>query len=382
MANTPRWFRKDILPFYDAQPGVDWGVAGLLERALENNGAANTPLNDTVKSVNFGGMVKSVEAGEKFLTDIIKTTGLRVITEDLSWDREEDKKTLAVRRVFAVDDQTLIQVTFSEHELQVHCAAMSESLEVMNQLDLFFRENTHKEQVKEYIYAMVQKNGRLQFQRVGAAKVPLIRENYSKEVLEGYDRVIEELNSATPRGRIAIFDGPPGTGKTFMVRSILNDVGGIHVMIPSHMVASLADPSVLPAIIDLKHDTDEPILFIIEDGDEVIAPRGADNMPAISSVLNLGDGIIGACLDVRVVITTNAKRSEMDEAMTRPGRLISIVHIGRLSAEEANEVYKRITGKNGEITQSMTVAEIYSKALDSGFKGAAKKGGGKMGFGS
>lgn len=30
----PKWFRKEMLPFYDAQPGVDWGVAGLHEEVL------------------------------------------------------------------------------------------------------------------------------------------------------------------------------------------------------------------------------------------------------------------------------------------------------------------------------------------------------------
>lgn len=325
--------------------------------------------------------MKDVAAGEKILEEVGQITGLKLITRDMSWDRDEAEKTLSTRRVWLVNDESLLSVTFSEYELQIQASVLTTNLELLQVMDKYFLANTHRVKVQEYIYAMVQKNGRIQFQRIGTAKNPLERHNYSEEVLAGFDRVVSELNAEKPRGRIAIFDGPPGTGKTFMVRAILQEVRGIHVMIPSHMVASLADPSILPAIIDLKSSEDEPILFIIEDGDEVIAPRGADNMPAISSVLNLGDGILGACLDIRVVITTNAKRAEMDEAMTRPGRLISIVHIGRLTVKETNAVYERITGVPGEFSDGTTIAEIYSKALDAGFKPIEKKKG-RVGFGS
>lgn len=371
----PKWFRKEILPFYDAQPGIDWGTSGLIETALDDGS------NVLVRVCTFNGSVQNNQAGQKVLSDIVEMLGVRVVNEDLNWDRSEDVS-ISRGRIWAVNDNTLVSITLAESQGLVQCAVLTTEEPVIAKLSDFFKANTHKEKVEEYIYAMVSKSGRIQFQRIGKGFHELERENYSEKVLTLYDRVVTELNSPKPRGRIAIFDGPPGTGKTYMVRAILNDVKGIHVMIPSHMVSSLADPSILPAIIDLKDSQEDTIVFIIEDGDEVIAPRGADNMPAISSVLNLGDGILGACLDIRVVITTNAKRAEMDEAMTRPGRLISIVHIGRLEPEEATLVFQKITGTEQVLTESMTLAEIYSKALDSGFQPVTAKQRGKMGFGS
>lgn len=374
----PKWFRKEMLPFYDAQPGVDWGTAGLFEHCLDSE------VKETIKTSTFSGSVKTDEEGYKILEDIVTMTGMKLINRDLGWDREEEKSSQTAR-VWAVSDFSLFSATYNVFEQSVQCTVMTTDDTLIAQLDKFFKERTFREKPEEYIYAMVSKSGRIQFQRIGKAFHELERDNYSQKVNDLYDRVVGELNSENPRGRIAIFDGPPGTGKTYMIRAILNDVNGVHVMIPSHMVSSLADPSILPAIIELKNSQKDTILFIIEDGDEVIAPRGADNMPAISSVLNLGDGILGACLDIRVVITTNAKRSEMDEAMTRPGRLISIVHIGAMEVEEAIVVFNKITNsQEGEtrVTKKMTLAEIYSLALDSGFKPVDKKERGKVGFGS
>lgn len=377
--SLPKWFRREVFPFYDQQPGIDWSVPGTMESILDSE------CKEIAKSVSFNGSVNTPADGYRVLEELVALSGMKLISRDLRWDRDPEQKSVETGRVWCASDAGSFSASHSEFESQVMASLMTTDDALIAKFDEYFKANTHKEKVEEYIYAMVSKQGGIKFQRIGKAFEALERGNYNGEVLKLYDRVINELNSPKPRGRIAIFDGPPGTGKTYMVRAILDDVKGVHVMIPSHMVASLADPSILPALIDLKSSQEEPILLIIEDGDEVIAPRGADNMPAISSVLNLGDGILGACLDIRVVITTNAKRQEMDEAMTRPGRLISIVHIGALEVGEAIAVFNRITGTTeGEsrINRKMTVAEIYSMALDGGFQPVTAKQRGKVGFGS
>lgn len=200
---------------------------------------------------------------------------------------------------------------------------------------------------------------------------PLERANYTPEVIKGFDRTKKELEAKTPTGRITIFDGPPGTGKTFMVKALLSEVDPkrtAFVFISSNLVAELATPNFVPAILAFSDNLDtKSITFIVEDADECIAPRDGMNMSAVSAVLNFGDGILGSLLDIRLVMTTNAKRQQIDPAIMRPGRLSSMIKIDALPAEQAAEVFKRLTGKEELFDEPKTLAEVYSLAFDTGW---------------
>ena len=58
----------------------------------------------------------------------------------------------------------------------------------------------------------------------------------------------------------------------------------------------------------------------------------------------MGDGIMGAMLDARIVATTNAQTEDLDPAIVRPGRLCRRIDIGELCYEQACEVYERLVG--------------------------------------
>lgn len=200
--------------------------------------------------------------------------------------------------------------------------------------------------------------------------------NYSPEVMVGFNRIVEDLKNKHPKGRIGIFDGAPGTGKTFLIRGLLTTVTEtLFVFVSPKDLVNLTGPEILPALIDFASDFGEDnksITLLVEDADECIAPRGSDNMSAISSVLNLGDGILGQLLDIRIIMTTNAKRSEMDSAITRPGRLSALIHVDKLPTVQANMVYNRLLGNTWGLetepfTQKTTLAEVYQKAFDAGY---------------
>lgn len=70
--------------------------------------------------------------------------------------------------------------------------------------------------------------------------------------------------------------------------------------------------------------------------------RQASNMASIATLLNLGDGILGSLLDLRIVVTTNAAKATLDEAMLRKGRLCRRIHVGPLDRERADAVYDRL----------------------------------------
>jgi len=219
---------------------------------------------------------------------------------------------------------------------------------------------------------------------IGVASVNFEPGNYTKDVTDGFRHVITDLKTVTPSGRVAILDGEPGTGKTFLIRSLLKEVpDAIFIMVAAGAIEMLTSPNLVPLLIRTKRESTVPIVFVIEDADACLVPRAADNVNAISTLLNFSDGILGSLLDIRIIATTNAKITEIDKAILRPGRLSRRIDVSRLNPSHAVEVFKRLTGKDPEAGQldakrGNTLAEIYSMARDNGYVPPAANN--KIGF--
>ncbi len=193
---------------------------------------------------------------------------------------------------------------------------------------------THDNPKEGFVYALTKgPMGGYGLSRIGAAGTPLERGNYSPKVLAAYDHVVADLKAEAPCGRLIIMAGEPGTGKTYLVRSLLSDIPkAAFVVVPPHMVKELGSPELLPALAGARHDgMNGPMALIIEDADKVLVQRQAGDMAAISSLLNLGDGILGSVLDVRIIATTNAGTLEMDPATRRKAASAPTWTLGRSS---------------------------------------------------
>lgn len=235
---------------------------------------------------------------------------------------------------------------------------------------------------KGTVHMLIQGSGGLEFVDVGIGGAELERANYTPEVLASYDRIQKELLSPNPPGRLNILEGPPGCGKSFAIRGLLNDCSlqATMALVPAALVQELAGPSGMGCILSFRSEfKDRPLVLILEDADEVLAPRNGYNMSAVSSLLNMGDGIISSTLDIRIVATTNATQTELDEAVKRPGRLNVLCHVGKLPAVQAETIYTRLTGKTEAIGEC-TLAEVYQKAYDSVWTAPASTGAKKVGF--
>lgn len=212
-----------------------------------------------------------------------------------------------------------------------------------------------------------------EFYNLGTASVPMERGNYEPKVIAAYDEIITDLKAPSPTGRLSIFDGPPGTGKTFLVRAILDAAPeAMFVFVLPNMVDALASPALIPLLIRRKESrsTTGPIVFILEDGDNVLTPRKKDNLSLISTLLNMTSGILGSMLDIRVIATTNSPKSDIDPALMRPGRLSQHITVGSLSSEHAAKIYKRLTGKKGKDAwgSKSSLADVYLAAKKNGWK--------------
>jgi hypothetical protein len=221
------------------------------------------------------------------------------------------------------------------------------------------------------VYTLAKKQGDYEVHRMGTAGIPLERGNYSDDVLEAYDYTVSELATDSPAGRLTILSGSPGTGKTYLVRALLRESKETtFVLISPALVRDLGDPEILPCLTSLKAEVSGPLMLVLEDADQCLAPREAGNMSTVQAVLNLGDGILGSLLDMRILATTNAMTHDFDPAVRRPGRLSRHTEVGLLQPLTANRVVERLLEEPAahEFRNPVSLAEAYSAARKRGWK--------------
>jgi hypothetical protein len=219
------------------------------------------------------------------------------------------------------------------------------------------------------VLALVSTKGSLGLSTIGQFTQKLSTHNYSSLVLEGYEHVKACLSSKTPCGRLVLFQGAPGTGKSYMIRSLVSTIDSTFIVVGSNMIADLSGPSILPVLMGaVQHG--KPITFILEDADVALSDRKSAGMSQLSGLLNLGDGLLGEMMDIRIVATTNAGKLELDKAVTRPGRMCQHLTFDALSANDANSLYTKLV--SGEApgkctTKPLTLAEVYRLARRDGW---------------
>lgn len=250
------------------------------------------------------------------------------------------------------------------------------------------------------IYVISTSRNGLMLNSLGKLNYSFIRDNYEEKVLNSFEYVTKQFNKSNPYGRLTIMNGQPGTGKTNLLKGIISEIkNSLVILLPSKFVSDVDSPNIITLLTNEKanmygsfydDNADEavnaknqqcPILFIIEDADECLVPRGANNVSTISSLLNYTDGIFGSMLDLRIIATTNAEKVEFDDALLRPGRLCRHFSVDALSGTKASQVYKRLTdGKEKVYNKKTTLAQVYAD-VHGGFEDAEVEKSAPVGFG-
>lgn len=266
----------------------------------------------------------------------------------------------------------------------VEITALSQNEEFCREMKKFFDTQWKEPEKTGHIYAIVRHGMSLSLSSIGNAGIPLESGNYTKKIMKDYKFVIEDLQSETPSGRITIMRGPAGTGKTHLIRAMLLEVpDAMFVLISPEVVTDLAGPELLPLLMQYRGATTGPIVLVLEDADHCLVKRESGNINLIQGLLNLGDGILGSLLDIRIVATTNADELNLDKAITRKGRLSKMLDVNEVDFETANGIFTRLLPNvqlpevlqkdNPHNPLKIVLADVYALAREHGWKAAVRK---------
>lgn len=200
-----------------------------------------------------------------------------------------------------------------------------------------------------------------------------ISRNYPEKTRTQLEELFQLKTLSEENGKLILWHGPPGTGKTHGLRSLMQDwnawATSEYIVDPdvffdnaAYLMSVLLSRSddfdlddLAPSLRKKDKEAGKWRVLICEDTGELLSADAAQRTgQGLSRCLNTVDGLVGQGLKVAIVITTNEKLGKLHEAIRRPGRTHSIISFDSFNKEQAGDWLSQ------SVERDMTLAELYA----------------------
>ena len=195
--------------------------------------------------------------------------------------------------------------------------------------------------------------GRGRHRDVDAAAWDDLRGNYAAPTAAALDALMRIREPE--RGRLLLWHGAPGTGKTHALRALARAWRpwcSTHVILDAEALLS-PDPRYLLDVLQWEEDDDRWRLLVLEDAG-ALARFDAGRGSGMAQLLDLTDGLLGESARALTLITSNEPAAALNPALRRAGRCLAEVEFLPLAAAEAS----RWLGS--ELDRARTLSELFA----------------------
>jgi len=190
--------------------------------------------------------------------------------------------------------------------------------------------------------------------------------NYGDKFPEINDRIVDIIKAK--KSGLILFHSVPGTGKSKYIQYLTDAVSDKKfIYLNSELFSVFDSPQFTSFALSELKDT----VLILEDCENIITSREINkHNNIISTLLNLTSGIFADVLNCKIICTFNTASDNIDAALLRKGRLLIEHEFRKLTADEANALYKKIHNSDkNHFDKEVTLSEVYNiEEVKSAFK--------------